>query len=208
MARRRPSRAPTRANTTPTLRVIGGRWRSRRLPIADRPGLRPTPDRVRETLFNWLAPRIEGARCCDLFAGTGALGIEALSRGAASVDFFETDPMAARAITRALKTLEAGPAHAVHSGDACQATNRLAPASVDIAFLDPPFEANLHRAALTGLYGALRPDARVYLEYPIEQATDLGAVLAPDYTLLRQSSAAGVGFCLAAPAAHEPGSTT
>src|SRR5699024_5720375 len=72
-----------------TLRIIGGQWRSRRVEIATADGLRPTPDRVRETLFNWLAPRIEGARCLDLFAGTGALGLEALSRGAAQVTFIE-----------------------------------------------------------------------------------------------------------------------
>ena len=78
------------------LRVIGGQWRGRRLTFPDLPGLRPTPDRVRETLFNWLAPVLPGARCLDLFAGSGALGIEALSRGAAEVVFVERHPLAAR----------------------------------------------------------------------------------------------------------------
>ena len=100
-----------------TLRIIGGDWRSRRVPIADRPGLRPTPDRVRETVFNWLAPRLPGAACADLFAGTGALGIEALSRGAASTVFIESDGEATKAIDAALATLGAGERARVARGD-------------------------------------------------------------------------------------------
>ena len=87
------------------IRIIGGQWRSRRLEFPNAPGLRPTPDRVRETLFNWLAPVLPGARCLDLFAGSGALGIEALSRGAAEVLFIEREPLAVRALRENLTRL-------------------------------------------------------------------------------------------------------
>src|SRR5210317_1361034 len=120
------------------LRIVAGKWRSRLLDIADVPGLRPTSERIRETLFNWLAPSIQGARCLDLFAGTGALGFEALSRGATLVIFVENSRRAARAIEKSAQILDAAGA-VVHRGDANDYLRDAAPASFDIVFLDPPF---------------------------------------------------------------------
>ncbi|WP_348761565.1 16S rRNA (guanine(966)-N(2))-methyltransferase RsmD [uncultured Salinisphaera sp.] len=197
-AKHRPARTGAREPAT-SLRLIGGEWRSRRVPIADRPGLRPTPDRVRETLFNWLAPRLAGAACADLFAGTGALGLEALSRGAASSLFVESDDLAARAIDHALTTLSAGSRGRVMRGDATRADALVAPASLDIVFIDPPFAAQLHGAALAGIAVALKPEARIYLEYPLAEAQAIAERLAPNFELLKQSRAGSVGFCLAAP---------
>jgi 16S rRNA (guanine966-N2)-methyltransferase len=109
------------------LRIVAGKWRSRLLDIADVPGLRPTSERVRETLFNWLAPSIQGARCLDLFAGTGALGFEALSRGATSVVFVENSRRAARAIEKSAQMLGAKEA-VVHHGDAAEYVRKARPA--------------------------------------------------------------------------------
>lgn len=124
------------------LRIVAGKWRSRLLEIADVPGLRPTSERVRETLFNWLAARIEGARCLDLFAGTGALGLEALSRGATSVVFVESSRHAAKALEQNAQALEASGAEIRH-GDALEYLKTAEPASFDVVFLDPPFAAGL-----------------------------------------------------------------
>src|SRR5512134_933490 len=119
------------------LRIIGGRWRSRRLRFPPLPGLRPTPDRVRETLFNWLTPVIAGARCLDLFAGSGALGIEALSRGAAAVTFVERHPQAVRGLRANLAQLRAEGAR-VEQADALLWL-RQAPQPFTVVFLNPPF---------------------------------------------------------------------
>lgn len=197
MARTYRSRSPV--GNLPTLRVIGGAWRSRRLPIIDRPGLRPTPDRVRETLFNWLAPRLDGAVCIDLFAGSGALGIEALSRGAAHVVFVEADRAAAAAIQDTLKTLGATDRATVCCEDAARPPSALGGHAVDIAFIDPPFSSALHAPALESIGRALAPEARLYLEYPLEQTETVADMLAADYDILRSSRAAGVAFCLATP---------
>lgn len=124
------------------LRIVAGKWRSRLLEIADVPGLRPTSERVRETLFNWLAARIEGARCLDLFAGTGALGLEALSRGATSVVFVESSRHVAKALEQNAQALEASGAEIRH-GDALEYLKTAEPASFDVVFLDPPFAAGL-----------------------------------------------------------------
>jgi len=191
-----------------TLRIIGGDWRSRRVPIADRPGLRPTPDRVRETVFNWLAPRLPGAVCADLFAGTGALGIEALSRGAASTVFIESDGEATKAIEAALATLDAGERARVARADATRADDLLAADSLDIVFIDPPFSAQLHGAALAGITRALRPGAYIYLEYPLAEDTAIAERLAVDYEVLKTSRAGSVGFCLATPRPTDPEATT
>ncbi len=147
-----------------TLRVIGGRWRGRRLAFAAVEGLRPTPDRVRETLFNWLAPLIEGARCLDLFAGSGALGIEALSRGAAAVRFVERDARACALLRDNLALLGAEGAR-VEAMDALAFLARPAE-PFDVVFVDPPFALGLHAPACARLAegGWLAPGARVYLE--------------------------------------------
>lgn len=146
------------------LRVIGGQWRGSRLEIGDNPALRPTADRIRETLFNWLAGRIANARCLDLFAGSGALGIEALSRGAAHCDFVESDPHTAGLIETQLGRLGAGDTGSVHTGDALSLAPPKAP--WDIVFIDPPFAAELTAPVLEQLRapGFLAEDADIYVE--------------------------------------------
>ena len=146
-----------------SIRIIAGRWRGSRIAVADRETLRPTPDRVRETLFNWLAPELPGARCLDLFAGTGALGFEALSRGAASCDAVELDPSLCIQITAVRTRLAADP-YTVHRANAC--TWLAQPATpYDIVFIDPPFHRNLIPDLLVQLVqGWLAPQALIYVE--------------------------------------------
>lgn len=119
------------------LRIIGGQWRSRLLPFPDVEGLRPTTDRVRETLFNWLQPYLPGAKVLDVFAGSGALGLEALSREAAKVDFIEFNQKAAKQLQDNFNTLQANNAQ-LHKGDALQILTTLN-TTYDVIFLDPPF---------------------------------------------------------------------
>ena len=146
------------------LRIIGGSWRGRRLRFPAAPLIRPTPDRVRETLFNWLGAGVAGARCLDLFAGSGALGLEALSRGAAHVTFVERDPGAARELRARLAEWGAANAEIVR-GDAL-AFLAGAAQPFDIVFLDPPFASGLleEAAALLERNGWLSATARVYVE--------------------------------------------
>ncbi len=147
------------------LRIVAGKWRSRLLPVIDAPGLRPTSERIRETLFNWLGPGIEGAQCLDLFAGTGALGIEALSRGAKKLLFVEKSASVAAAIRKNLGDLEATNAE-VYRDDAVNFLNKTDPQSFDIVFLDPPFDMDL-LAKSCGLLqekGWLAANAIIYLE--------------------------------------------
>jgi 16S rRNA (guanine966-N2)-methyltransferase len=146
------------------LRIIGGRHRGRRLRFPADVDIRPTPDRVRETLFNWLQPRIEGARVLDLFAGSGALGLESLSRGAAHVTFVERDRRACAAIEESAREWRET-AFRVASGDALAWLSRANDGAYDIVFLDPPYDAELAGTAAAALaQGWLAPDARVYLE--------------------------------------------
>ncbi|MBU3693429.1 MAG: 16S rRNA (guanine(966)-N(2))-methyltransferase RsmD [Rhodocyclaceae bacterium] len=185
------------------LRIIGGQWRRRRLPIVAVEGLRPTSDRVRETLFNWLGQYLSGLRCLDLFAGSGALGLEAASRGAATVALVEADPRAARQLLAHCATLHAGPAVRVLQGDALQflLQPRLlhgpdpspdadpAPA-FDVVFLDPPYALGLLPHCLAALPPLLAPDARVYIE-------DAAPLLAPEgWELLREDRAGRVHYGL------------
>ena len=148
------------------VRIIGGAFRRARLPVADAPGLRPTPDRVRETLFNWLGQNLHGWQVADAFAGTGALGLEAASRGAASVLLVEQHPRLAQALAAAKERLGAA-AVRVERGDGVAALARLAPGSLDLVLLDPPFDApDLAAAALAAAARAVRPGGFVYLETP------------------------------------------
>ena len=138
------------------VRIIGGEWRGRRLPVVDLPGLRPSGDRVRETLFNWLQPSIRGARCADLFAGTGVLGLEDYSRGAAEVTLVENMPLAVQALRAALVKLETpGPKAGVHLAetDALKWLKSCEPDSLDIVFMDPPFGSRLEAQAMSLLVG-------------------------------------------------------
>ncbi len=147
------------------LRIIGGCWRGRRLAFPAVAGLRPTPDRVRETLFNWLAATLPGARCLDLYAGSGALGLEALSRGAAAVTFVEKTGVAARALARHLQELGAEEAGRVVRADVLAFLRRPAE-PYDIVFLDPPYGRGLVAPTCAALEegGWLAPGAWIYLE--------------------------------------------
>jgi 16S rRNA (guanine966-N2)-methyltransferase len=173
-------------------RVIAGAWRRRRCSFPSREGLRPTPDRVRETLFNWLAPRIAGARCLDLFAGSGALGIEALSRGAADVVFVERDREAAAAIEANLARLGKERADVA----AVDAREYLAgePEPFDVVFLDPPFASDLLAEVLAPLQSWLRSGAWIYLEFP---AGDVAPPLPAGWHTLKASRAGRVHYLLA-----------
>jgi 16S rRNA (guanine966-N2)-methyltransferase len=175
------------------LRIIGGQWRGRRLRFPAEPEIRPTPDRVRETLFNWLGERVRGSRCLDLFAGSGALGLEALSRGAAHVQFVERHPAAARGLAELLAAWGAQQAPVARD----DALRFLAgPARVfDIVFLDPPFDSGLVQPAAAELErgGWLAPQALVYLECG---AAGPLPVLPATWQLAKSKRAGQVGYHL------------
>jgi 16S rRNA (guanine966-N2)-methyltransferase len=190
------ARSQSRSASRGQLRIIGGQWRGRKLQFNAEPGLRPTADRVRETLFNWLAPVIHGARCLDLFAGSGALGLEALSRGASHCDFVDASARASATIAQHLDTLQAtarGRAHtltAEHFLPACHA-------GFDIVFLDPPFGAALAAPAMQTLSqnNLLNPGGFVYLE----TGADEEAIALPEnWHTHRDKTAGGVRYQLLA----------
>ena len=147
------------------VRIIGGQWRRTKLPVALKPGLRPTPDRVRETLFNWLGQSLVGWRCADVFAGTGALGLEAASRGAAKVQLCEQDSALAAQLQSHLTRLQASHA-SVLKGDGLSWLKQQTAGSLDLVFLDPPFESHLFEPALMAAAQAVAADGWVYLEAP------------------------------------------
>ena len=187
------------------LRIIGGEFRSRLVEFDPRAGVRPTPDRVRQILFDWLAPMIAGARCLDLFAGSGALGLEALSRGAAHVTFVETGAAQAAAIRAALEKLGAAGRAEVLQQDALATIAAMgrshgssshssnSHSSYDIAFVDPPFDSGLLAPALAALPRVLAPGARVYAESHRAEALPWP----PGYAVLRDKKAGQVSYALA-----------
>ncbi|UCG73986.1 MAG: 16S rRNA (guanine(966)-N(2))-methyltransferase RsmD [Chromatiales bacterium] len=183
------SRRTARAGS---VRIIGGRWRGRRLAVADATSTRPTPDRVRETLFNWLAPVLPGARCLDLYAGTGALGVEALSRGASNVVFVERNATVARQIETSLDMLGAEGGHVVTAD--VEAFLNGTPVASDVVFLDPPYGTVLDNLCTLLEQGWLAPRARIYLEWNRKQAPPS---LPPSWQLLRDKAAGQVQFGLA-----------
>jgi 16S rRNA (guanine966-N2)-methyltransferase len=167
-----PSRAgakrPLRAAALPReVRIIGGQWKRTKLAVFDKPGLSPTPDRVRETLFNWLDHDLTGWRCVDAFAGTGALGLEAASRGASNVLLVEQDPELVAQLLAMQRKLEATGV-TVQRANGLSVLVQLAPAALDLVFLDPPFEADVFDKALAAAAGAVRPEGLIYLEAPRE----------------------------------------
>ncbi len=168
------------------LRIIGGEWRSRQLPIIELDGLRPTTDRVRETVFNWLSFEIPGARCLDLFSGSGALGLEALSRGAKECTFVELNRSVAQQIERNLSTLQASNG-TVHNTDALSFL-QANPAPFDVIFLDPPFRKGLLEQVLPKLDERwLAANAYIYIERESEaQLSQL-----PDHWQLKKEKRAG-----------------
>jgi 16S rRNA (guanine966-N2)-methyltransferase len=175
------------------LRIIGGAWRGRRLRFPQQETIRPTPDRVRETLFNWLGQRVAGARCLDLFAGSGALGLEALSRGAAHVTFVERDAVAVRELRARLSEWGAAGAQVEHT-EALRFLDSEAPV-FEIVFLDPPFAAGL----LTPVAHALEEKRLLSEPALIYVETDALGGLPPlpaNWELTRSKQAGAVGYHL------------
>jgi len=170
------------------VRIVGGALRGRHIALAAGAELRPTPDRVRETLFNWLGQRLDGARCLDLYAGSGALGFEAVSRGAARVVMVERDRRALAALRRAREALGAAAAEVV-AGDADEYLAR-GGERFDVVFLDPPFRQNADATLLGRLASRLEPGARVYLE------AAQPAEVPPPWRELRRARAGQVSFQL------------
>ena len=175
------------------LRIIGGTWRGRKLRFPSVPGLRPTPDRVRETLFNWLQQNMVGLNCLDLYAGSGALGFEAASRGAIKVVQVERDGEACAALKRHCSVLDAPQIEVIQQDVTRFLAGRANP--FDVVFLDPPFQQNLIIPAcqLLEQNGWLKPQARVYLEtertWPLEG-------LPETWQILRSKTAGEVGYHL------------
>ena len=175
------------------LRIIGGTWRGRKWRFPDGAAIRPTPDRVRETLFNWLGGRTHGARCLDLFAGSGALGLEALSRGAAHVSFVDTAESAVRELRLRLAEWQAPDARVERSDALAYLAGAARP--FDIVFLDPPFAAGLLGEAATRLtqHGWLRAGALIYVECAAAEALP---PLPPSWQALKAKQAGEVGYHL------------
>lgn len=175
------------------LRIIGGQWRGRKLSFLDTPGLRPTGDRIRETLFNWLAPHIQSAHCLDPFAGSGALAFEALSRGASSVTMLEKNRAVAALLKEHCDTLKCSSAQVVHT-DAIHWLASQPPTPADLVFLDPPFSENLLIPCVDNLsrYGWLNADCLIYVESPRHEAPSMPA----NWKLLKEKTTGGICFRL------------
>ncbi len=185
--------AKAKINNSSTVRIIGGQWRGRKLAFPDLADLRPTPDRIRETLFNWLQPYIGGSNCLDAFAGSGVLGFEAASRGALNVDLLELAPAAVAALTVNQQNLKATNCQVLAQDALTFITNT--DKQFDIVFLDPPYRANLwqHAAELLEEQGCLLAHSLVYLECPAKQSLpDLPA----NWQLIKDKSAGEVRYCL------------
>ena len=193
MTARPPRRTKTVASAAlpHEVRIVGGLWKRTRLAVLDRPGLRPTPARVRETLFNWLGARLDGWRCLDAFAGTGALGLEAASRGAAAVQLWERDAALVAQLQRVHTRLGSPAAVAIHRGDGLAALQRQPAATLELVLLDPPFDAGpqVIAAALRAAAAAVVEHGRVYLEAPARWDD---AALAPLGLALHRQLKAGV----------------
>ena len=182
---------PSRHDTG-VVRIIAGRWRGRKLVFPALPGLRPTGDRLRETLFNWLQPLLPGARCLDLFAGSGALGLEAASRNAALVSLIESNPAVAQALRDNCALLEAGVAEVINTDALAWLARRSPPTDpYTIAFLDPPFAGDLLKRAIPALEasGVLAAPAWIYLETACGQALP---ELPPNWHLNREKCSGDV----------------
>ena len=190
---------PSRGTQSRVIRIIGGALRGRRFRFPDVSDVRPTPDRVRETLFNWLGPRVNGSRCLDLFAGSGALGLEALSRGAASVVFVEQNAAVARALSELVAEWKVQGAR-IERADALRFLAGTAE-PFDFVFLDPPFASGaLSQAArLLEQNGWLARDVRIYVECAASGALP---ALPASWESLKAKRAGEVGYYLFAKAAR------
>jgi 16S rRNA (guanine966-N2)-methyltransferase len=195
-----PPRHRPAAPAAHEVRIIGGRWKRSKLPVADRPGLRPTPSRVRETLFNWLGQDLSGWRCLDAFAGTGALGLEAGSRGAAAVTLVEQDPALCKTLQAVVQRLGAEGVR-VERGDGVAALRQRHGQGLDLVFLDPPFSDGgnepLYGEALRAARQAVSDDGLIYLESPRAWSSDELAVIG--LQVHRQGKAGLVHFHLLQP---------
>lgn len=176
------------------VRIVAGKWRGRFLPVEDSPGLRPSSERIRETLFNWLAPVIEGANCLDLFAGTGVLGLEALSRGAARATLIERSPKVAATLKASIAMLGADGA-ALHVGDAFAWLQKTKPRRYDVVFLDPPYslESLSDLCRLLHEKHWLAAGAAIYMEQDLH---DRRPGLPDGFTVVREKAAGSVRFSL------------
>jgi 16S rRNA (guanine966-N2)-methyltransferase len=152
-------------NAPGEVRIIGGQWKRSKLSVLSRPGLRPTPDRVRETVFNWLGQDLTGLKCIDAFAGSGALGFEAASRGAQDVLLIEQDQQLIAALQANKIRLKADTLR-IQRGDGIAILRSLPKASVDVIFLDPPFDSNLFSEAIQAAAGVASAQGAIYLEAP------------------------------------------
>ena len=170
------SKPATPARGAGEVRIVGGQWKRTRLPVADRPGLRPTPDRVRETLFNWLGQDLTGWQCIDAFSGTGALGFEAASRGATQVLMNEADMGLVTQLKSIAAKLKAENVRVLR-GDGVAAIKQCAAGSVHLLLLDPPFDSALFKPALEASAKAVAADGFVYLEAPREWSEEELALL-------------------------------
>jgi len=181
------------------IRIIGGQWRGRKLKVPDVLHLRPTPDRVRETLFNWLAPCIAGSRCLDLFAGSGALGFEALSRGASHVVMVDDSPIVTKLLQEELQIFKANNAEIYRARVPIQLKAPTQP--FNIVFLDPPFNENLLLPSCFYLaeQGFLAPDAYIYLE---ARETLDETMLPANWKIVKSKRAGQVGYHLVKVANH------
>ena len=181
-----PPRSTPPAAQAGAVRIIGGRWRGTRLPVADMAGLRPTGDRMRETLFNWLQTLVPGARVLDLFAGSGALGLESLSRGAAEAVLVEKSGALVAGLRELAGRLPGGEAACIVQADALawldMAVNE--GRSFDIAFVDPPFDGGLWDGALQRLLPLMAENAAIYIEAPAAMPAQH---LPPEWRLHRES---------------------
>jgi 16S rRNA (guanine(966)-N(2))-methyltransferase RsmD len=190
------ARSPRLRRAPQRVRIVGGTWKRTVLPVPDLPGLRPTPDRVRETLFNWIAhliPDTSAIKGLDLFAGTGALGFELASRGARSVVLVESHREALDLLQATRARLAASQVDVV-AGDAFAVAARLPESSFDIVFLDPPFEATVHGEALAAARRLVRPEGLIYLESPVALADE--QLRAAGLELVRRGRAGRVAFHL------------
>jgi len=170
---------PGKGRQAGKVRIIGGHWRGTRLDVADAPGLRPSADRVRETLFNWLQPILPGARVLDLFAGSGALGLEALSRGAREALLVEREPKLVASLQATVARLKAEDQAHVVRADALAFLHAPPHGRFDIVFVDPPFTGHLWNGVVDALTPWLATQAWLYLESPADAAVEPGPGWSP-----------------------------
>ncbi|MBN9204535.1 16S rRNA (guanine(966)-N(2))-methyltransferase RsmD [Methylibium petroleiphilum] len=192
--------AAKQADKPGEVRLIGGQWKRSKLPVPAAPGLRPTPDRVRETLFNWLGQDLSGWRCLDAFAGSGALGFEAASRGASDVMLLERNAALVRGLRAVQARLDARTVR-IEAADALAWMTRYAGAPFDLVLLDPPFDSGLFEPALRAAQRVLAPAGRVYLE--ADRAFDAATLGPLGFALDRHIRAGQVHAHLLSPAARD-----